>query len=189
MQWPYSSWCSCPEPHVAVTMAPQDDGVHGHQGPEPEKELSQGERESTPKLTGNMSAPKMFPSRFFPFALQEEPRNMGNSVSCLQSQNSPLSLTLHHTHEAQVLLPAQQCLGAVGLICATGLDKNLPGATSSHCVPSHTWELTPGNTRATLLGSQNHSRKVLTARGFQVPVPGRGKHAIPFHCLHLCRSC
>lgn len=196
MQW--SDGSRCPGPCVAVTGAPQEDGkpgVHGHQGPEPGKELSQEERESSPKLTGNMSVPKMLPSWFFPFALQEEPRKMFPGSS--RRTATELDPAPHTRGSDPAASPAVPGSSGVDLCYWPGSGFASPcravwskGVISSHCLPSHIWELTPGNARGTLLGSQKHSRKALTGRGLQVPVPGREEHTIPFHCpLHLCRSC
>lgn len=41
-----------------------------------EKNYHREKENPAPNLQGIMSMPKMFPSCFFPFSLQEEPRNM-----------------------------------------------------------------------------------------------------------------
>lgn len=58
---------------MAVTEAPQDDGVHGHQGPEPGKELSQGERESSPTLTLTCQCLKRSLAVFSPLLYRKSP--------------------------------------------------------------------------------------------------------------------
>lgn len=52
-----------------------------------------GEKESSPKLTGNMSVHKMFPSCFFPLLYRKSP----GTCFLAPVTEQPLSLTLHHT--------------------------------------------------------------------------------------------
>lgn len=142
------------------------------------------EKESSSERTGNMAVHKMFPS-FFPLLYRKSP----GTCFLAQSQNSPLNLTLHHTQgshpAARPAVPGD--LGSV-LLAWVRVCQLMQGSVEQggHQQPqpaqphlgTDTWK------------RQKHSRKVLTARGFQVPMPGREEHATPFHCpLHLCGSC
>lgn len=142
-----------PGPHRAVTAAPQDDGVLRHHGPEPGKNYHREKENPAPNLQAICQCLKCSLA-IFPFALQEEPRN----VSWLQSQNSPLILTLHHTQGSDpAASPAVPGSSRVGLCYWPPSEFARVvwsrRATSSHLLPSHTWEPKPGNVTATLLDS------------------------------------
>lgn len=152
--------------------------MHRHQEPEPGKELSQGERESSSELTGKITVPKIFTRCFFVLLYRKSA-----STHCLAAvAEQPTGFVLApQTHgSGYTLLPNQRCPRAPGWTHATGLghgletlaeqsraeQRGLP-ATAAH----HTWELAASDSAG---HSQEHARNIsgLKPEDFRFPCLG-----------------
>lgn len=129
-----------------------------------------------------MSVPQMFPSYFSPLLYRKHP---GTCFMAPVTEQPTDFDPAPHTRLRSCCQPssAWEQQGGSVLLAWVRICQPLQGSVEQegHQQPppaqSHL-----GTDTMTLLSSQRHSRKVLTARGFQVPVPGREEHAIPLHC-------